>query len=375
MIDDDVDQDAAANGSLMRLAGVPVRWHAEVAQAAEWSGRSSMPTHPARRPVDACRVLGAMVAALVAGRPADEVLAPDFWSYGPLHPEIEAVARGSWLVKEPPAIRGTGYCVDALEAALWAVGGAADFADAVRRAANLGDDADTTAAIAGQLAGARWGRAGIPERWRAVLHREAHLAALGRSLAIAGGAEVPQTGAHAPVWYDDALVHAWWVRPGRVLAGELPGHPIAERMRDMVDVLVDAGVRTFVDLTTRRGEPARYDATMEAVAAARGVALERCSFPIPDMGILDDYGYDAIVDAIDDASQHGVVYVHCIEGIGRTGTVAGCLLVDDGLDGDEALERIASLRAGTRKAIAAAPQTFQQCEVVRRWVEWRRGET
>ena len=54
----------------------------------------------------------------------------------------------------------------ALEAAIWAVAGAEDFRDAVLRAANLGDDADTTAAIAGQLAGARWGVDAIPAEWR-----------------------------------------------------------------------------------------------------------------------------------------------------------------------------------------------------------------
>ena len=118
------DEEAAANGSLMRLAPVAIRWHVDLAEAAELSAESSRSTHAATRPVDACRVLGAMVAALIGGAPAEEVLAPDFWRWGPLHPEVEAVARGSWQGKEPPEIRGTGYCVDALEAALWAVGGA-----------------------------------------------------------------------------------------------------------------------------------------------------------------------------------------------------------------------------------------------------------
>ena len=157
-----VDQDQAANGSLMRLAPVPIRWHTDPAEAAERSGESSRSTHPADRPVDACRVYGAMIAALIGGNDIDEVLAPDFWDLGPLHPQIEAVARGSWRSGD---VRGTGYVVDALGAALWAVAGAVDFRDAVLRAANLGDDADTTAAIAGQLAGARWGLAGMPEPW------------------------------------------------------------------------------------------------------------------------------------------------------------------------------------------------------------------
>lgn len=163
-VDPHVDEDSAANGSLMRLAAVPIRWHADPATAAEQAAASSRPTHAARRPVDACRVLGALTAALIAGTAADDVLVPGFWPADDLHPEVATVARGSWQTKEPPDIRGTGYCVDALEAALWAVAGASDFRDAVLRAANLGDDADTTAAIAGQLAGARWGAKRDPGR-------------------------------------------------------------------------------------------------------------------------------------------------------------------------------------------------------------------
>jgi len=156
-IDPHPDEESAANGSLMRLAAVSIPWHHDPWVAAEMAAESSRSTHPAHRPVDACRVLGAYTAALIAGGDFDDVTAANFWQGGPLHPQVQAIVEGSWRGKEPPAIRGTGYCIDALEAALWAVGGASDFRDAVLRAANLGDDADTTAAICAQLAGARWG--------------------------------------------------------------------------------------------------------------------------------------------------------------------------------------------------------------------------
>ena len=81
-IDLRVDQDAAANGSLMRLAPVPIAWHRDLAVAVERSGESSRSTHPAQRPVDACRFLGAVVAALVAGAPWEAVSGPDFWAWG-----------------------------------------------------------------------------------------------------------------------------------------------------------------------------------------------------------------------------------------------------------------------------------------------------
>jgi ADP-ribosyl-[dinitrogen reductase] hydrolase len=79
-----VDQDSAANGSLMRLAPVPIRWHADIEEAAERAAASSRTTHPAARPVDACRVYAAMTAALIQGQPLEEVLDPDFWQFGRL---------------------------------------------------------------------------------------------------------------------------------------------------------------------------------------------------------------------------------------------------------------------------------------------------
>ena len=72
-------------------------------------------------------------------------------------------------MKDPPAIRGTGYVVDCLEAALWAFHRSEAFKDGALLAVNLGDDADTTGAVYGQLAGAYYGEEGIPGAWRAKL--------------------------------------------------------------------------------------------------------------------------------------------------------------------------------------------------------------
>jgi len=357
-----IDPDRAANGSLMRLAAVPIRWHADVEVAVERAGESSRTTHPAPRPVDACRLFAAMTAALIQGRPVDEVLAPPFWSHGPLDPTVEAVARGSWRTKEPPEIRGTGYVVDALEAALWAVGGAADFRDAVLRAANLGDDADTTAAIAGQLAGARWGLAGVPEVWRRRTTEVERIVAIAGRLFDAGAGRTP-----APAWPHDDLLHGYWVEPGSILAGEYPGHPGDPTVtRSKVNLLVDHGIRTFVDLTTPEDRLDPYEHHVAEAARRRGLELRRVHHPIPDMGIVDPGGYDAILATIHAATRSGGVYVHCWGGIGRTGTVVGCLLVDEGRHPDLALAHLDELRSATRKRRMAAPQTSRQIEVVRR---------
>jgi ADP-ribosylglycohydrolase len=83
------------------------------------------------------------------------------------------IAHGSFRTKQPPGIRGTGYVIECLEAALWAFHDAPSFADGALAAVNLGNDADTTGAVYGQLAGAYFGIAGVPCDWLgALVHRE-----------------------------------------------------------------------------------------------------------------------------------------------------------------------------------------------------------
>ena len=84
----------------------------------------------------------------------------------PLCDEIDDIAAGSFRSKEPPEIVGSGYVVKSLEAALWAFHKSSTFSEGCLLAVNLGNDADTTAAIYGQLAGAYYGIDAIPTEWR-----------------------------------------------------------------------------------------------------------------------------------------------------------------------------------------------------------------
>jgi ADP-ribosylglycohydrolase len=161
-----VDPEQAGNGSIMRLAPVPIAYRRDIRVAIEHSGGSSRTTHPAPRPVDACRYLGALTVGALVGAEKDDLLDDGFWSWGRLHPEIEAVVRGSYKHKEPPEIAGTGYVVASLEAALWALHKGENFRDGALLAVNLGNDADTTGAVYGQIAGALHGEEGIPAGWR-----------------------------------------------------------------------------------------------------------------------------------------------------------------------------------------------------------------
>jgi ADP-ribosylglycohydrolase/predicted protein tyrosine phosphatase len=360
-IDPRPDEEAAANGSLMRLAPVAIRWHADPAEAAEQAAESSRSTHPATRPVDACRVLGAMTAALISGTPAQDVLNPAFWQWGPLHPEVEAVARGSWRTKQPPQIRGTGYCVDALEAALWAVDGATDFAEAVLRAANLGNDADTTAAIAGQLAGARWGASGIRDDWKQKVVSARRITSLATHL-FRTGEEKAEDGVQ---WANDPFHHAWLVEPG-VYAGEYPASlDDASRSVEKLSLLIDAGIRTFIDLTTPEDRMQRYEPALLAAAAARNLDLRRLNVRIPDNDVVDHAEYDRILDLIDESRTRGDVYIHCWGGIGRTGTVVGCLLARQGHTYEAVMAMLVDLRKDTKKWDRECPQGNAQRDVLR----------
>lgn len=169
------DPRAAGNGSLMRLAPAPLAFAGDAERAIRMAADSSRTTHAAAECVDACRYFAGLLVGAIQGRPKDELLSPLFtpvpglWDREPLAPKVAAVAAGSFQVKQPPVLRGSGYVVHTLEAALWAFHHTADFRAGALKVVNLGEDADTTGAVFGQIAGAYYGEAGIPADWRAKL--------------------------------------------------------------------------------------------------------------------------------------------------------------------------------------------------------------
>jgi ADP-ribosylglycohydrolase len=173
------EPDTAGNGSIMRLAPVPLFFARNPLEAIERSAESSRTTHGALTAVDACRYLGALISGAVNGASKKKLLSdhfspvPGYWKEKPLVGEIDEIASGSFKRKSPPQIRGTGYVVRSLEAALWAFYHGDSFKEGCLLAVNLGDDADTTGAVYGQLAGAFYGEKEIPESWRSKLaHRD-----------------------------------------------------------------------------------------------------------------------------------------------------------------------------------------------------------
>lgn len=169
----------AGGGSLMRLAPVPMFFATQPFMAIERCADSSRTTHASPEAVDACRYFGGLLVGALYGRPRSELLSPPHtWrflgedavqSLAGLETRILEVANGSYKQLQPPRIQGSGYVVRGMEAALWAFFNSSSFREGALLAANLGDDADTTGAIYGQLAGAHYGEDGIPAEWRSKL--------------------------------------------------------------------------------------------------------------------------------------------------------------------------------------------------------------
>ena len=168
------DAMSAGNGSLMRLAPVPMLFAGYVREAIDRSADSSRTTHRAVEVVDARRYFAGLLVGALRGVDKQTLLSEHYspveglWDEAPLAPKIAAIAEGSFKHKQPPppVIRGTGYVVDTLEAVLWAFFHSEDFRDGALKGVNLGDDTDTTGAIFGQIAGAHYGVEAIPARWR-----------------------------------------------------------------------------------------------------------------------------------------------------------------------------------------------------------------
>ena len=160
------DPGSAGNGSLMRLAPVALRFWHDRPRLETTAAEQSRTTHGAAEAVDACRAFAELLADAIAGTPRADLLAPRPFEGAEA---ITRVMAGSWRGRPRNDISSSGYVVHPLEAAIWSVARTGNFRNAVLLAANLADDADTVAAVAGQLAGALYGLSGIPEGWLAKL--------------------------------------------------------------------------------------------------------------------------------------------------------------------------------------------------------------
>jgi ADP-ribosyl-[dinitrogen reductase] hydrolase len=157
------DPYSAGNGSLMRLVPVVLFAYPDMQSILKYAADSSRTTHGAEEAIESCQLFASILSAILVDMPKAALL--ENLIFTPRTTKLAAITTGSFRDKTEIQIRGSGYCVESLEAALWCFYTTNNFEQAILRAANLGDDADTTAAITGQLAGAYYGVNGIPQHW------------------------------------------------------------------------------------------------------------------------------------------------------------------------------------------------------------------
>ena len=174
------DENTSGNGALMRLAPVAVfTLDAPVEEAIRIARLQSQLTHGSDVCLDASSYLVQLLRLILQGVEDPLVLAmPRFEG----HPDVLKAKANLWGGTERRHIRSTGFVIDTLSASLWACANAPDFERAVTLAVNLGGDSDTTGAIAGSIAGARFGAEAIPRRWIEPLAKRHTIGALALSL-------------------------------------------------------------------------------------------------------------------------------------------------------------------------------------------------
>jgi len=167
-----------------------------------------------------------------------------------------------------------------------------------------------------------------------------------------------------------ANLYAYWVLPGRLLAGAHPCFVAASEAPELLRSLADSGVEVFLDLT-EEGEAAGYDSWVRSQTGPSGRPSDYFRLGFRDMSVPSVQHMARVLDRVDDALREGrATYVHCLGGLGRTGMVVGCHLVRHGIAGDEALVEIERLRQPLKNAFSLSPVTNAQ----RRFVyDWRIG--
>lgn len=164
---------------------------------------------------------------------------------------------------------------------------------------------------------------------------------------------------------------SYWVKPGLFMAGEYPAGYDELETRRRLQGLIRAGIRFFIDLTHPDDYMFNYVEILNDEANGYMVKVKYSPFPIIDRSVPLKSEMSAILDAIDDSIlSDAPVYIHCIAGVGRTGTVVGCHLVRHGMKPDEAIREIKNLRKGIPSHWARSPEADEQVDFI---VNWKQG--
>jgi ADP-ribosyl-[dinitrogen reductase] hydrolase len=179
----------SGNGSLMRLAPICIYYANDLDKAVHYAALSSRTTHGSLIAVDSCRYFVYLMLKIAQGTDRQRLFSESFvsetyqyFSDEPLHSELDAIIRYEYITKGEDEISSSGYAIHSLEAALWSFYHTNTFEEAILKAVNLGQDADTVGAITGQLAGVFYGLSGVPEEWVEGLCRHEEISAMAESL-------------------------------------------------------------------------------------------------------------------------------------------------------------------------------------------------
>jgi protein-tyrosine phosphatase len=167
---------------------------------------------------------------------------------------------------------------------------------------------------------------------------------------------------------DKPIANSYWVQQGHLLAGEYPGARDEAGARLKLSLFVSAGITAFIDLT-EEGELGPYSGLLPNAIESDGDSITYDRMPIKDLGVPTSPAMSKILERVNILLKNGVVvYVHCWGGIGRTGTVIGCYMVQEmGMSGSEALMRIEELRNGVPDTSRRSPETEEQRDMVLKW--------
>ncbi len=181
------------------------------------------------------------------------------------------------------------------------------------------------------------------------------------------GVDFEVDGAALPRPHDNC----YWLAPGLILAGEYPITLEADGRRGKIGSILEAGVRRFIDLTEAH-ELDEYQSLLHSEAAASGLIVDYRRHPVRDLSVPSRARMRQILDDLQAGlrtDQPIPTYLHCWGGIGRTGTVVGCLLVEQGYSADQAIALIARkwTVVGKRTRRPHSPETPEQFRFIRQW--------
>ena len=362
------DEMSNGNGALMRI--LPLAFYAESASLHtrfQLIVEASAITHGHIRSAVACFLYLEMAAYLRQGlKPGDayarlcqDALAKLYQLNIPAKEadQFDRILSGRLPNIVKSAISSSGYVLHTLEAVLWCLLNHDTYAATVLAAVNLGNDTDTTGAVAEGLAGICYGEESIPSEWLQSLARRTDIEDLAQRMAI-GCANHPRP-----------IPNSYWATEA-VLGCEYPGDRNKQQAEAKLTALLHAGISDFYDLTEAH-ELTPYEPLLQTLASKLGIQATYYRFPIRDINVPDAVTLESVLIAIEaTVAAARKAAVHCWGGVGRTGTVLGCYLIRaEQLSGAQALARIDQEWQGVDKIgrKPQSPETTAQFQLVERF--------